>query len=402
MRPYFLAAALAALTLPATAHAETTPAQTAPAETACGGDFSSFIADAKAEAVAKGTDPATATRFFDGLRQDEAVLRADRAQGVFQKPFVEFSRHLISSDRINRGRANAEKYDAIFDRVEADYGVSRAVLLAFWAFETDYGAFQGDFNTANALATLAHDCRRPELFRPQLFAALDLFERGEFDPDTTTGAWAGEIGMVQMLPRDIIENGVDGDGDGKVSLKTSVPDALMSGGKMLQSLGWRANEPWLAEVSLPEDFDWSQTGLETTKPVSAWQAMGVTPRGGQLAEGLTASVLLPQGRGGPAFIAYPNFRVYFEWNQSFTYVMTAAYFATRLDGAQVFDAGNPAPGLEGEAMKSLQRKLQAKGYDVGEIDGILGSGTRAAVREEQARLGRPVDGWPTPDLLNQL
>ena len=296
----------------------------------------------------------------------------------------------------------AEKYDAVFDRVESEYGVSRGVLLAFWAFETDYGAIQGDFNTANALATLAHDCRRPELFRPQLFAALELFERGEFDPATTTGAWAGEIGMVQMLPRDIIENGVDGDGDGEVSLKTSAPDALLSGAKMLQSLGWRAGEPWLAEVTLPQDFDWSQTGLETSKPVSEWQAMGVSPRGGALAEGLTASVLLPQGRGGPAFIAYPNFRVYFEWNQSFTYVMTAAYFATRLEGAQVYDAGNPQPGLGGEAMKTLQRKLQSMGYDVGDVDGILGSGTRAAVRAEQERLGMPVDGWPTPDLLNQL
>jgi lytic murein transglycosylase len=392
MRPYFLAATLAALTLPATAIAQT----------ACGGDFSSFIADAKSEAVANGADPATADRFFAGLRQDPAVLRADQAQGVFQKPFIEFSRHLISENRINRGRAMAEKYDAVFDRVESEYGVSRGVLLAFWAFETDYGAIQGDFNTANALATLAHDCRRPELFRPQLFAALELFERGEFDPATTTGAWAGEIGMVQMLPRDIIENGVDGDGDGEVSQKNSAPDALLSGAKMLQSLGWRAGEPWLAEVTLPQDFDWSQSGLETTKSVSEWQAMGVSPRNGPLAEGLTASVLLPQGRGGPAFIAYPNFRVYFEWNQSFTYVMTAAYFATRLEGAQVFDAGNPQPGLSGDAMKTLQRKLQSMGYDVGDVDGILGSGTRAAVRAEQKRLGMPVDGWPTPDLLNQL
>lgn len=392
MRPTFLAAALAALTLPASAYAQAK----------CGGDFSSFIADAKAEAVANGADPAKAERFFASLRQDPAVLRADQAQGVFQKPFIEFSRRLISENRINRGRAMAEKYDAIFDRIEAVYGVSRGVLLAFWAFETDYGAIQGDFNTANALATLSHDCRRPELFRPQLFAALELFERGEFDPATTTGAWAGEIGMVQMLPRDILENGMDGDGDGVVSLKTSAPDALLSGAKMLQSLGWRAGEPWLAEVTLPQDFDWSQTGLETTKPVSEWQAMGVSPRNGPLAEGLTASVLLPQGRGGPAFIAYPNFRVYFEWNQSFTYVMTAAYFATRLEGAQVYDAGNPAPGLGGEAMKTLQRKLQAKGYDVGDVDGILGSGTRGAVRAEQERLGMPVDGWPTPELLNKL
>lgn len=375
-------------------------AQTATA--ACGGSFSSFVSGLKSEAVANGASQTTVDAFFANVRQDPAVLQADRKQGVFQLPFVDFSRRLISNDRINRGRANAERYDSVFDRIERDYGVDRGVLLAFWAFETDYGAFQGDFNTANALITLAHDCRRPELFRPQVFAAVELFEQGQFDPRSTTGAWAGEIGMVQMLPRDILENGVDGDGDGKVSLKTSAPDALMSGGKMLQHLGWRAGEPWLAEVTLPDGFDWSLTGLETSKPIESWQSLGVTPRNGALQSGLEASVLLPQGRKGPAFIAYPNFRVYFEWNQSFTYVMTAAYFATRLNGAQVFDAGNPDQGLEGNDMKALQTRLQARGHDVGGIDGILGAATRAAVRMEQARLGLAVDGWPTPALLSQL
>lgn len=368
----------------------------------CGGSFTNFIGGLKSEAVAKGIPQTTADAFFASVRQDPAVLQADRKQGVFQLPFVEFSRRLISNDRINRGRANGERYDSIFDRIERDYGVDRGVLLAFWAFETDYGSFQGDFNTANALVTLAHDCRRPELFRPQVFAAIELFARGQFDPRSTTGAWAGEIGMVQMLPRDILENGVDGDGDGKVSLKTSAPDALMSGGKMLQDLGWRAGEPWLAEVTMPATFDWSLTGLETIKSTEDWQALGVTPRNGPLHAGLEAAILLPQGRKGPAFLAYPNFRVYFDWNQSFTYVMTAAYFATRLQGAQVFDAGNPDQGLEGGDMKNLQTRLQARGHDVGGIDGILGAATRAAVRVEQARLGMAVDGWPTPALLSKL
>lgn len=372
------------------------------ADTPCGGSFSSFVEGLKAEAVSAGIAPRTADAFFASVRQDPAVLRADRKQGVFQMPFVDFSRRLISNDRINRGRANGQKYDAVFDRVEATYGVDRGVLLAFWAFETDYGAFQGDFNTANALVTLAHDCRRPELFRPQVLAAIELFAKGEFDPARTTGAWAGEIGMVQMLPRDILENGVDGDGDGHVSLKTSAPDALMSGGKMLQHLGWRAGEPWLAEVSLPADFDWSQTGLEVTKPVSDWVALGVAPRNGDLDTRLTASVLIPQGHKGPAFLAYPNFRVYFDWNQSFTYVLTAAYFATRLQGAQVYDAGTPDAGLSGDQMKALQSRLQKMGHDVGDVDGILGARTRSAVRAEQARLGMAVDGWPTPDLLSKL
>ncbi|KUF11047.1 lytic murein transglycosylase [Pseudoponticoccus marisrubri] len=369
----------------------------------CGGSFAQFKADMADEAIARGHDPATVQRFFAPISQSASVLRADQRQGIFQDPFITFSRKLISQNRLDRGRQMASRYEAVFDRIQRDYGIAPGVLLAFWAFETDYGAFQGDFNTANALVTLAHDCRRPEIFRPQVFAALSLYEQGDFDPATTTGAWAGEIGMVQMLPKDILENGVDGDGDGHVTLKTSAPDALMSGAKMLSHLGWRPGEPWLQEVVLPADFDWSQAGLQVTRSVADWEQLGVQARQGVLDDGrLEASIIVPQGRGGPAFIAYPNFRVYFEWNQSFTYVLTAAYFGTRLEGAPVYDAGNPAPGLSSAQMKQLQRKLDAMGYDVGEIDGILGAGTRSAVRDVQQQLGLPADAWPTPDLLNRL
>lgn len=368
----------------------------------CGGSFNNFLDGLKAEAPAHSIDADTAARFLSSVRKDPAVLRADSAQGVFQRPFVDFSRRLISNDRIIRGRSNAQRYDGIFDRIEAEFGVDRNVLLAFWAFETDYGAIQGDFNTANALVTLAHDCRRPELFRPQIFAAMELFARGDFDPVTTTGAWAGEIGMVQMLPRDILESGTDGDGDGHVSLKTSAPDALISGGKMLSSLGWRPNEAWIDEVSVPDGFDWSLSGLETEKTGAQWAELGITALDGTLETSLPASLILPQGRRGPAFLAYPNFRVYFEWNQSFTYVLTAAYFATRLSGAGIYDVGTPEEGLSSTQMQQLQSKLQARGYDVGDIDGILGAKTRQAVQAEQKRLGLPADAWPTPELLSRI
>jgi lytic murein transglycosylase len=384
-----LASLALALTLPAAAFAQ------------CGGPFADFKAGLKAEAVNMGIPAASADAFLSGVRQDPAVLRADQAQGVFQKPFIEFSRQLISSQRLNKGLQLAQQYDSTFDAIEATYGVDRTVLLAFWAFETDYGAFQGDFNTANALATLAHDCRRPDLFRPQVLAAMRLHSDGEFDPRTTTGAWAGEIGMVQMLPLDIIENGVDADGNGHIELKTSPVDALTSGGKMLQSLGWQPDQPWLQQVSVPTTMDWSQSGLDTVKPAADWQALGVTARSGALAD-LPASLILPQGHNGPAFLAYPNFSVYFEWNQSFTYVLTAAYFATRLGGANIYDAGNPDAGLDTAQMKQLQQTLRDRGYDVGKIDGILGAGTRSAVKAEQKRLGLPADAWPTPALLNQL
>jgi len=251
--------------------------------------------------------------------------------------------------------------------------------------------------------TLAHDCRRPHIFRPQVFALLQMYENGDFDPVNTQGAWAGEIGMVQMLPEDIIAHGIDGDGDGHVNLQTSAPDALMSGANVLSSLGWRPNEPWLVEITVPDSLDWYRTGIHTSRRVSDWAADGVRARTGSLPlYNAQASVILPQGRNGPAFLAYPNFNVLFEWNQSFTYVLTAAYFATRLEGAPIFDARNPDPGLDGNAMRALQQALAARGHDVGAIDGILGAGTRNAVREEQRRLGLPADAWPTRALLNAL
>ncbi len=386
-----------ALSLAATFLAGAVSAQT------CGGTFGAFVQDLKSEATSRGHSASNVDAFFASVRHDPAVIRADRSQGVFQRDFVDFSRRLISSNRVQNGASYGQRYDAIFDRIDTEYGVPRGVLLAFWAFETDFGQVQGDFNTLNALVTLAHDCRRPELFRPQVFAALQLFDRGDFNPATTTGAWAGEIGQVQMLPADILNNGRDGDGDGQVDLKRSSPDALLSGAAMLHDLGWRAGEPWLQEITVPSDLDWRMTGLDTEMSVGQWQALGVNARTGSLAPAsMQASVLLPMGRNGPAFLAYPNYRVYFEWNQSFVYVTTAAYFATRLMGAPVYDAGNAETGLNGDQMKELQRKLQARGYDVGGVDGILGAKTRSAVQAEQARLGLPADAWPTPALLNRL
>lgn len=367
----------------------------------CGGDFGTWLADLRAEAVAKGYAADLVDTFLAGTAPDPAVLKADRSQGVFRKSFLEFSQNLISNNRIENGAANARKYAEVFERAEKEYGVSRGILLAFWAFETDFGAVQGDFNTRNSLITLAHDCRRPDLFRPQVLAALELYKLGEFDLNTT-GAWAGEIGMVQMLPGDILERGQDGDGDGLVTLKTSAPDAIMSGAKMLAHHGWRANEPWLQEVILPETFDWALTGLDTQLPAEQWAAMGVQLRSGTLPSGLAASILLPQGRKGPAFLAYPNYQVLFNWNKSFVYVTTAAYFGTRLMGAESYLAGHPDPALGAEQMVALQEKLAALGYDVGKIDGILGAATRSAVQKEQSRLGLPADAWPTPELLDKL
>ena len=390
-----LAAAMSLISLfPMTAQAQNAP---------CGGSWSSFIGDLRAEAVRGGLPADTADRFFGRLRQDDTVLRRDRGQGFFQRPFIDFSRSLISQNRLDRARQILRQQPALFQRLQREFGINPGVMLAFLAFETDFGAFQGDINTANALATLAHDCRRPELFRPQLLAMAELYRRGDLDPATTQGAWAGEIGMVQMLPRDILALGVDADGNGHVDVRGSMPDAVLTGAALLRHHGWRPNEPWLVGVTIPQGLDLTRTGLRTQMSVGDWQRLGVQARGVPMPSGrLSASVILPQGYRGPAFMIFDNFRVMFEWNQSFTYVVTAAYFATRIEGAPVYDAGNPDQGLDQNGMRELQRRLEARGHDVGAIDGILGAGTRAAVQDVQAQLGLPADGWPTPELLRRL
>lgn len=371
-------------------------AQSAP----CGGSFSNFLNGVRAEALSSGYSKWATETVLDSAQVDPKVLSRDRAQGVFKQTFLEFSQRSISSYRMTHGAKNMDRYASVFERARKEFGVPAEVITAFWALETDYGAVQGDFNTVNALATLAHDCRRPHLFRPQLLAAIGMVENGDLDPATTTGAWAGEIGQVQMLPDDIVHKGIDGDGDGHVRLKTSSPDAILTAANLINSLGWHAGEPWLIEVSATGNTQWGMSGLETKLRVSEWEAMGLRARNGNMPSSRTeASLLVPQGRNGPKFLAFRNFDVYLEWNQSFIYSTTAAYLATRLGGAQRYDAGTPDQGLSDAKMKQLQQVLAARGFDVGKIDGILGARTRSAVQAEQARFGMPADAWPTPALL---
>jgi lytic murein transglycosylase len=386
--PLLLALALA----PAAAHAEQQ----------CGGDFGAWKAAVEQQAIAAGVGERGVSA-LDQANFNSEVVRRDHAQGVFTQTFIEFSSRMESAYRLTHGKANLKKYAEIFQRAEQQYGVPGAVITAFWALETDFGAVQGDFSTLDALATLAHDCRRPDLFRPQLIALLKLIDKGTVPADVR-GAWAGEIGQTQMLPKDYLEQGVDGDGDGRVDLRGSAADVIMTAGHFLQSLGWKAGEPWMEEVHVPDNLPWEQTGRENKLPVGQWAAWGVTDRGGGALDqtGSPASLVLPMGRKGPAFLVFDNYDVYLKWNQSFVYTLTAAHLATRFAGAPAYDKRNPEPGLSPAEMRELQRKLDAKGHDVGAVDGVLGSGTRGAVRMMQKELGLPVDGWPTRALLDML
>ena len=377
--------------------------QPAPAHAAaCGGDFGAWKRGVAEEARQAGVSKRTVDRIVPDLGISNSVLKRDRNQVVFNQTWIRFATRMANTNRIETAKRKIANNPRLFGRVENEFGVPAEVVSALWGLESDFSSGTGKFNVLNALATLAHDCRRPDFFRPELIAALKLVDRGMMSRGTK-GAWAGEIGGTQMQPTDIINYGTDGNGDGVVDLKGSTADMIVSSAAYLRGLGWRAGEPWMEEISVPNGIDWSKAGRDIRLPVSEWKRMGVTPRDGAWpAKDLEAALIAPQGRKGPKFLAYPNFDVFQEWNRSSVYNLTAAYTAMRVGGVPRANVGKPDTGLDVAAMKALQEKLAARGHDVGRIDGILGRGTRAAVRAEQARLGLPADSWPTPKLLRAL
>lgn len=364
--------------------------------------FPAWLEDFKSQAEAAGISAGTLAE-LDGLRYDQKVINSDRAQAVFSQSFLEFAGRMVAQYRMDQGRQLLKKYRSTFDRIESDYGVPGPVLVAFWGLETDFGANLGDTPTLRALATLAYDCRRPEIFGGHLVAALQLLDNGDLAPEDMVGAWAGELGQMQFIPTEYLEKAVDYDGDGRRNLVRSVPDVLASSANLLREHGWQAGQPWLQEVSVPDDLGWDQADLTIRHPVSQWTEWGVTGLDGSAFPGrdLEASLLLPMGRRGPAFLAYPNFSVYTEWNKSLVYATTAAYFATRLAGAPKVQAGN-ADALSRKQIIALQERLQALGYDVGGADGTMGAQTRAAVKQVQLQLGLPADSYPDAEFLAAL
>ncbi len=366
--------------------------------------FQGFIKEFRKEAAAAGVSE-RGLSLLDGVEYQPAIIKKDRSQSVFSLSFLQFQSRMVSDYRIKEGRAIIKRNKQLFDAIQKQYGVPGEVLVAFWAFETDFGKNLGDFPTVPSLATLAWDCRRPERFREQLLGALRLYDNGDLEREDMHGAWAGEIGLTQFLPKEYFENAVDFDGDGHRNLIKSIPDAMASSAALLVKHGWQAGQPYIEEVTVPKELPWDQADIAIQHPRSQWVKWGVKGAHGKLkADKFPASLLLPMGKDGPAFLAYQNFTdAYLLWNESLVYSLTAAYLATRIAGADKIDPGrgevNP---LSYEQIIELQKILAARGFDVGEVDGKLGRATRQAVKQEQIRMGWPADSYPTVEFLAAL
>jgi len=366
--------------------------------------YATWLAGFKKQALAAGVSR-RALAAVDGIPLNQQIMSRDKKQGFFAQSFLDFSGKLATPNRVTNSKRKVAEHRATFDRVQKEFGVPASVITGFWALESDFGAGMGKFPILPALVTLAYDCRRSEMFTEELIAALQIIDRGDMSPSTMIGSWAGEIGQTQFLPTRYLDYAIDFDGDGRIDLFRDDDDVIGSTANYMMNLGWRPNEPWLEEVQITRDLPWEQADLSVKLPRSQWSKWGIVyPDGSSVpADNMQASLLLPMGRNGPAFLAYPNFDVYTQWNQSLNYATTAAYLATRIDGAGPMSRGRGnTNGLDGPQTKELQQLLANRGYDVGKIDGLAGAKTRAAVKDVQMKLGLPADSYATPEVLFAL
>jgi lytic murein transglycosylase len=369
-----------------------------------GGAYDKWLADFEREAMAQGISQQTIATTAPYLTYDQRIVNIDRGQRVFTQTFLEFSDRMAAAYRIQRGAALIKTYAPVFERIDKQFGVPAPVIVAFWGLESDFGANMGNYRSLSSIASLAYDCRRADRFRAQLLDALRLIQRGDLRPQEMIGSWAGELGQTQMMPSEYFQYAVDYDGDGVRNLLRSTPDVLASTANYLVGLGWRRGEPWLTEVRVGANTPWDQADLDIKLPRAKWAAYGVTLADGRPlpADDLAASLLLPMGRFGPAFLVYQNFQVYLQWNNALVYSTTAAYLATRIAGAPPFHRGNPPPPLPFGDVKAMQATLVRAGYDVGAIDGFLGLKTRQAVKAMQTKYRLPADSYPTAELLTRM
>jgi membrane-bound lytic murein transglycosylase B len=369
--------------------------------------FASFLAGLTAEAQAAGVSVATYEAATAGLTPDPQVLELSTVQPEHAKSVSEYVTALVSETRLENGLKNLAANDAVARQIEAAYGVDRHVLIAIWGIESNYGNSQGSRGVIRSLATLAAlEPRRPQFWKTELLAALRILQARDTTPENMAGSWAGAMGHTQFMPTTFHAHAVDFDKDGRRDIWGTVPDALASTANYLKHSGWVAHMPWGVEVRLPDGFDYGHSAPGQGKQFAQWQALGVTPIS---AKPLPANLgqmtlVLPSGAGGPAFLTTVNFRAILRYNNAVSYALSVAHLGDRLAGGIAFSTPWPANdrGLSRADREELQRRLSSLGLDTGGVDGILGSGTRTAIRTYQKSKTLPEDGHPSASLLERL
>ena len=404
--PAFVLLALAVTGCAADAAPETTlPLPSPVTENAA---FADWLTAFRADALKAGIAGETFDRSLAGVRIDRDVIEANESQPEFTKPVWEYLEGALSDTRVAKGKALLAENEALLGRIEERYGVDRHVLVAIWGLESNYGSFQGTMSVVRSLATLGFEGRRTEYGRTQLIAALQIIQHGDIAPASMTGSWAGAMGQTQFIPTTYNVHAVDFDGDGRRDIWNSHADALASAAHYLSRSGWKTGATWGYEVKLPQGFDYASADMSVSKTVGDWSAPRFARIDGRPfplgAADQHASLFLPAGHPGPAFLVMGNFRTVLAYNASTSYSLAVNLLADRFRGrgeiAGTWPRGDRPLGRQ--ERHDLQRLLTENGYDTGGVDGIIGYNTRKAIRAFQQDAELPADGYPTPGLLEKL
>jgi lytic murein transglycosylase len=370
--------------------------------------FVAWIAAFRTEALAQGISAETFDDVFADVRFNQRVVELDEDQPEFNRAIWDYLDRAVNEDRIDEGKRLLRKHRRAFRAVQRQYGVPPTIIAGIWGMESNFGKLTGGFNVIEALATLAYQGRRAAFFRVELMAALKIIEDGDIDPERMTGSWAGAMGQTQFMPTVFLRYARDGNRDGKRDLWDTLSDVFASTANYLKEKGWQKGQPCFDEVELPDDFEYADADLSVRRPVKEWRKAGVVRVDGRnlsrsLAEE-SASLIVPAGHDGPAFIVYPNFRVVQAYNPPISYALAVCQLAKRFEGGRPIKT--PWPRDETPLSKALRLELQAllakRGFEIGEHDGEIGPVTRAAIRQFQKAEGLAQDGFATLTLLQRL
>ena len=368
-------------------------------------DFSAWLKQFKADAKAQNISAKTIKATFKSTKYLPQVIVLDRAQPEFISAFLRYVDNRVSSKNIALGKAMLQQNEAVLNQVEAQYGVPKQIIVAFWGLETHYGANKGNFGLPSSLMTLAYEGRRAAFFRNQLLDAMRIVDAGHNNVAGLRGSWAGAMGNMQFMPSTLLKYGVDADDDGRINIWTSLPDSFASAANYLNKVGWQKGEIAMLEVKLPADFNYNLAQLQNRKSATKWEQIGVTAMDNQpLPAQDNAAILLPQGWQGPAFMVFSNFDVIMDWNRSVNYALSVAHLANQFTADKPIIAGADAENevLSFNQMWALQGKLNELGFDCGAPDGFPGLQTQTAIRQYQATQNLPQDGYASPSLYQQL
>tara|TARA_B110000858_G_C17810153_1_gene480715 strand:- start:10164 stop:11342 length:1179 start_codon:yes stop_codon:yes gene_type:complete len=367
--------------------------------------FSDWLAELRVEAAALGISAATLEALDDLEEPLPRVLELDSSQPEFVQTFTRYLGLRVTDRQVERGRQLLRQHGALLEEVRQRYGVQPQYLVAFWAIETNFGSNTGGFSVLQALATLAYDPRRADFFRAQMLTALQIIDDGHISAESMSGSWAGAMGQLQFMPSIYSQYAVDGDGDGRIDIWNSLPDVFNSAANFLSESGWKADERWGREILLPAEFNFALAGTNTRKSLQEWRDLGLLQTSGSpipVAD-MLASVVIPAGAQGPAFLAYDNFRTTQLYNPPIFYALTVGHLADRFAGGPpILRMPENEQAMSIDQVRELQELLNGLGFESGEPDGRVGRRTRSAIRAYQEQQGLPMDSYASVSLLEAL